>query len=130
MKINSLSNSKIRGTNFVYEKIKLFDFYKLRWIEGANINPRQCPESDLFTVDIIFHYETDKQECYLIMFRFLEVRQLVFPSFSPYAFVSEIELEDVSCDQLEGISFQMLDRGQSDFLVQCKSIEIISCETC
>lgn len=125
MKISSLEHGKIPGREKCNGYISEFSFYKITRVLTIHIDP--CNLDDLHSLKIGFLYESGTEGSFLLKFRFTGIRQLVFPAFCPHAFVSEIEVEDLSQDQIEGVSFQMKDFGQSDFIVLCKNLELIEC---
>jgi hypothetical protein len=63
-----------------------------------------------------------------ITLRFGGVRHLTLPEFLPACYVSEIEVEDVSSDQLEGAHYRLKSHGSNRLEVLSRTIEIVACE--
>jgi hypothetical protein len=55
---------------------------------------------------------------------FGEVSSATLPTFAPRAYVSELEIEYLGQDQLEGIMYRIKDYGESRLEIYCKSIAI------
>jgi hypothetical protein len=53
-----------------------------------------------------------------------DVHRATLPSVEPNVFMSEVEIEDLSKDQWEGVSWRVRDFGESGFLVECRKVEI------
>ncbi len=123
MKIRTLPDKRISRTESVQDIILNFDFYRINRVLSAKL--LRAESEALHSIEIEFCYDV----CFAVVFRFVGIRQLILPSFCPYAFMSEIEVEDLSLDQLEGINFQFKDCGQSDLCVRCKYIELIAINT-
>jgi len=59
-----------------------------------------------------------------IVLRCSDVRQLKLPSLGPRFFVSEIEIEDLSGDQIEAVRYRVKDFGESSLEVLCGGVEV------
>jgi hypothetical protein len=69
----------------------------------------------------------DGSRLYQLTLRFEGVRQLKLPAIIDHGlWLSELEVEDVAQDQLEGVSFRVENHGTQEFLVLCRGIEVAS----
>jgi len=127
MRSHSLRELSIEGGESILEKLPRFDFYDIKrvtrftWSRDPSVDP-QKPISDL---DMAVEY-TDPvdQSLTSIRLRCSCVRLLRLPELGGDFFVNEIEIEDISHDQIEDVRYRVKDFGESGFEILCKAIEI------
>ncbi len=127
MRSHFLTDLPIHGKQQVLPALPDFDFYNLRAVTSFNWSSK--PETTSrpiivdFMLDAIYQNPNDGSASG-IRLCCSDVKQLRMPdlgtSFSP----TEIEIEDLSSDQLEGIRYRLKDFGATQFEVLCGTIEI------
>lgn len=84
-------------------------------------------ETDAITADftLIAVYEDPQRDPISgVRVRCSGVKQLRLPELGTSFFLAEVEIEDLSRHQLEGIRFKLKDFGESQFEVLCGGIEL------
>ena len=76
------------------------------------------------SVDVVVDFTHLHSNGTLLRMSFRGTRQCVLPTLEPTFFVSEVELEDVSAAQLEGIRVHVRDHGSSGFQVWCREVRV------
>ena len=126
-----LADLNITNKQLALSQIPDFDFVNLsrvielqmRWNYGDADSPRM-------TCDMIAEYRPEHSaNAWRVAIRFDGVRQLRLDEMHHHGyFLTELEIKDVSMDQLEGIRFNVADYCMSAFLLRCESIAIVSCD--
>ena len=101
-----------------------FSFHHLKCIESLLLS---STHKDSHTAEIVFHYSGSTEADHLVSFRFNGIRRLQLPDFTPKGFVSEIEIEDASSAQMEGIRFHLRAYGTNDFEIFARDMELSAC---
>ena len=121
-----LKDTEITGRDVALANIPEFDFYQLRRVLKLVV-AWEHRESQPLSLVLTAQYEDEQDFC--VSIRFLGIRQLRLPEMHDHGWwLSELEIEDLSSDQLEGIGYKALDHGDTSFCILCREIEIISCE--
>ena len=117
MRSHFLSKLPITGKERVLEKIPNFDFYNLDHIEQINLKR----VDDGFDLELKALY---KGESALIGLRFVNVQLIKFPEMQPSFYLSELEIEDMSGSQIEGVKYRANNYGMTQFEVLSRDMEI------
>jgi hypothetical protein len=127
MRSHLLKDLSIRGKQPVLEKLPDFDFYNLREVTSFNWSSEPDTISKFttacLTLDAAYH-NSERDPVFGIRLRCSDLRQLRMPELGTSFFLAEIEVEDLSGDQLEGIKYKLKDMGDSRLEVLCGNIEI------
>jgi hypothetical protein len=81
-----------------------------------------------FTLIAVYH-DSDRDSISTVRVRCSDVKQLKLPELGAAFFLTEIELEDISIHQLEGVRYRLKDFGESQFEVLCGKIELTFCDS-
>jgi hypothetical protein len=124
-----LRDLSIQGAHLVAREVPDFDFYNLR--EVVSIDWRLDPDQDSGCIRaqlvMAFAYESGGVSLRIAL-RFAGVRRLRLPEMNPSLPLAEVEIEDITSHQLEGVAYRFSDYGQRELEVLCESIEILKCE--
>jgi hypothetical protein len=123
-----LNELSIKGKEATLNRLPEFDFYKLfeittfKWSAFADeITGRVCPE---LILTALYGENADAVKA-IVVLRCSDVTRVVFPplghSFAP----AELEVEDLSGDQLEGIRYRLYDFYDKSFEVLCNDLEVL-----
>ena len=127
MRSHFLRDLSINGKESVLETLPDFDFYNLREVMSFNWSSEPNTISGFttacLTLDAAYHNSTS-DSVLGIRLRCSDLKQLRMPDLAPSFFLAEIEIEDLSGDQLEGIKYKLKDFGEGRFEVLCGNIEI------
>lgn len=107
-----LRDLAIAGREAVLKVYPNFDFYDLREVEHLEF--RRDPELAGSLVELtLFHRKSTPNGRADVVLCFKGVRKLVLPEIAPRFFLTELEIEDLSRDQLEGIRYRAFDNLDS-----------------
>lgn len=127
MRSHLLRDLSIQGKEAILQKLPEFDFYNLRrvtsfsWSGEADISSQ--PAALDFTFIAVYH-DPHRRSVSGVRTRCSGVKRLRLPELGASFVLTEIEVEDVSTHQLEGVRFSLKDFGGSDFEVLCGNIEL------
>ena len=103
-----------------------FDFYRFRKVNRLAVEGHE----DISSADLILTAEYVDEapgKKAVVTVRFGGARLIRLPEMSPLFCLSELEIEDVSDDQLEGVAYRTKDYGSGEFEVLSRQLEIIEC---
>jgi len=125
MRSHFLKDLSIHGKEPVLAAMPDFDFYNLRAVISFNWSSEPGTISEFtsacLTLDVAYHSADSVSG---IRLRCSNLKQLRLPDLGTSFFLAEVEIEDLSGDQLEGIKYKLKDFGASRFEVLCGNIEI------
>ena len=103
-----------------------FNLYNLNLVLSFNVRQEHSIEDvPTYEIGLVMLYEFERFE-YEIGLKFTGVRRFKIPEVNGAFYLSEIELENVSADQLEGISFRFKDYGGSGFEVLSRGFSVLA----
>ena len=109
------------------ETLPDFDFYNLREVMSFHWSSEPDTISGFttacLTLDAAYH-KSERDSGLGIRLRCSDLKQLRMPELGTSFLLAEIEIEDLSRDQLEGIKYKLKDFGEGRFEVLCGNIEI------
>jgi hypothetical protein len=114
----------IAGKEEVLRAVPDLDLYGLRQVVGIRlrrVNPFE-PGSAEYNLEVEAEYEDAAGG--VVVLGFSEVRVVSLPELRPSFFFGELEVEDISSHQLEGVHYRVRDFGMSKFEVVCKAVSI------
>src|SRR5579863_1697407 len=105
MRSHFLRDLSIQGSKAVLRALPDFDFYNLRRVTSLNWSTiKLAPERRCAEFNLIASYEDSEHSVSLsVRVRCLDVKQLKLPEMGAEFFLAEIEIEDLSRDQMEGV---------------------------
>ena len=104
-----------------------FNFYNLNYVLSFSVRQEYEGESvSTYEIILAMLYKLDRFE-YDVGLKFVGVRYFKVPEVNGDFYLSEIELENVSADQLEGVNFRFKDYGGSGFEVLSREFSVLSC---
>lgn len=129
MRMHLLKELTISGQENALRLIPDFDFYKLQQIVRLTWEIRY-DKKEKITADLVMTitYDTSSTDKAEVTLRFAGATRVKFPELLPFLFLSEVEIEDVSDTQLEGVRYTVKNYGSTELEISCKDIEIIDCE--
>lgn len=105
-----------------------FDFYNLNLVLGLSIRREGTGQViDTYTVVLEMLHESGGA-VFEVVLGFAGVRCLIVPEVCGSFYLSEIEIEDVSDDQLEGVKYSLKDYGGTRFEILAQDLSVISCK--
>ena len=105
-----------------------FNFYNLNYVLSFSVRQEYEGESvSTYEIMLAMLYKLDRFECDVGL-KFAGVRYFKVPEVNGDFYLSEIELENVSADQLEGVNFRFKDYGGSGFEVLSREFSVLSCK--
>lgn len=117
-----LRDVTITGGQQVLESCPGFDFYRLSRVLSLSLVPRGG-EGEVYDLTMSAAYE-DGRESYVVTLLFGRLVKATLPELTPTFYVAELEIEDVSRDQMEGIRFRVVDHCMSALDVFCGELSI------
>jgi hypothetical protein len=125
-----LKTIDIAGRDIALCKIPDFDFYALSRIIRVDIKwTGQYPDDQDLSLVMTGVYGQGG-DGYEVSFRFEGIRQLCLPELHDRGlFLSELAIEDVSAEQLEGVRFRVVNHESGEFVLLCAGIEVIACDS-
>jgi hypothetical protein len=127
MRSNFLKDLSIKGKEEILKILPNFDFHYLRdvirlcWETVRNERNGDPPANFVLTA---CYENAPTSGSMKITLRCGGVRQLKLPEIGSAFFFSEIEVEDLSKDQLEGIRYRIKDHGTHEFEILCGDVEL------
>ena len=104
-----------------------FDLYKFSRITTIRVEWDSTSEDEDLVVFLTGEYNSESTKVYEVTFRFGGVRQLLLPELQDRGlWLSELELETVRGQQIEGVGFKLHDYGTEEFTVLCGAVEVVS----
>lgn len=105
-----------------------FDFYSLNLVLGLSVR-RESGGGIIDTYKVVLEmlYES-VHSAFEVVLGFTGVRCLKIPEVCGSFYLSEIEIDDVSSDQLEGVKYSLKDHGGTGFEILAQGVSIISCK--
>ena len=121
MRTHELQNLRIPGRDALLAALPRFDFYGLKQVRALRVLPHQGAP-DRFDLNLEVVYAAGGAR-HIVSLAFGRISRATLPELSPSFHFSELEIEDVSGDQLEGIRYHAVDYG-SRFEVFANDLEI------
>jgi hypothetical protein len=122
MRTHLLRDLDIPGSKSALVHVPDLDFYRLGLVKYFCLTTSELnPNGYDFELSAAYSAET---RSFTVVFRFVDVRLVRLPELGPSFHLSELEIEDLARDQLEGIRYRAKDYGQSQFEVLCKEMAI------
>ena|ERR1700724_708139 len=124
MRTHFLKALPIEGRSAVLEVFPEFDLYNLGRVSCLAIKAGQEPTlADLsLTAD---YRDLTTGAVAEVTLDFSGIRYAKLPELTPVFYFSELEIEDVRSDHLEGIRYRAKDHGSAEFEVLAKEITIL-----
>lgn len=105
-----------------------FDFYNLNLVLGLSLQRENMGHAvDTYRVSLEMLYESE-QSAFEVVLGFTGVRRLAIPDVCGSFYLSEIEMDNVSADQLEGVKYRLKDYGGTGFEVLAREFSVVSCK--
>lgn len=105
-----------------------FDFYNLNLVLGLSVQrENRGGVIDTYKIRLEMLYESEQSE-FEVVLGFTGVRCLKIPEVCGSFYLSEIEIDDVSADQLEGVKYRLKDYGGTGFEILAQGLSVISCK--
>lgn len=105
-----------------------FNLYNLNLVLNFNVRQEHSGENvSTYEIGLIMLYEFERFK-FEVGLKFMGVSRFKVPEVNGAFYLSEIELENVSADQLEGINFRFKDYGGSGFEVLSRGFSVLSCK--
>ncbi|WP_342308082.1 hypothetical protein WLF14_21510 [Pseudomonas fluorescens] len=105
-----------------------FDFYNLNLVLGLSVQRENRGQIiDTYKINLEMLYESG-QSVFEVVLGFTGVRCLKIPEVCGSFYLSEVEIDDVSADQLEGVKYRLKDYGGTGFEVLAQGLSVIRCE--
>ena len=106
-----------------------FDFYNLNLMQGLSLQRESTREAiETYKVSLEMLYASEQSE-FEVVLAFTGVRRLKVPDVCGSFYLSELEMEDVSADQLEGVKYRLKDYGGTGFEVFARGFSVVSCKS-
>jgi hypothetical protein len=127
MRSHFLNELSIDGMQPMMKALPGFDLYNLRritqfiWTAAANDISASGGAELLLTA--IYESPSGSQTAEVVL-RCSGVVQLKLPELGPSFFLAEVEIEEISGHQIEGVRYRVKDFGDSSFEVLCRNIDI------
>ncbi len=112
---------KVGGASAVLARIPDFDLHRIKDLRHFEYSV--SPESGVAELRISAVYRTPSQN-HTIELLFSGVRELVVPTLVPEFAFKELEVEDVSKHGHEGVSFEVIDHYERDFMCRCGKLAV------
>ena len=124
MRSHLLNDLRLPGADAVLRQEADFDLYCLREVTALKweTSPRAEAEVD---PELVLTFRVERVGCGLdaVQMRCIGVRRLTLPEMSPHFWTSEIEIEDLTESQFEGIRYCVKDYG-GVFEVWCRNVAL------
>lgn len=105
-----------------------FDFYNLNLVLGLSLQRENMGRAvDTYRVTLEMLYESE-QSAFEVVLGFTGVRRLAVPDVCGSFYLSEVKVDDVSVDQLEGVKYRLKDYGGTGFEVLSREFSVVSCK--
>ena len=132
MRTHFISELTLPGKALV-SALKDFDFYKLSRVDEVVYRRQPDPtKPESYSLELTARYDDAAKGHFTVTLRFVEVRLLILPEFSPTCYLSQIEIEDVTKNEdderIEGVKYRTRGHGAATFEVQSLDIEVLSCK--
>ena len=101
------------------------DLYCLRQVTALSLDARDYKER-IFDLQMTAVYEGES-ETYAVTLVFEGIQSARLPELTPSFYLNELEIEDVSVDQLEGVRYSVVDYGMVEFKIRCRDVAVKSC---
>lgn len=127
MRSHFLKDLPITSRESIMKILPDFDFYNVRRITQLSWTSEFDEMSGRFDSDLTLTaaYQTSPpRPATNITIRCSNVMRLVLPELGPAFYLGEIEVEDISKDQIEGVRYKLKDFGESQFEILCGNIDI------
>ena len=106
-----------------------FDFYNLNLMQGLSLQRENTGEAiETYKVSLEMLYASEQSE-FEVVLAFTGVRRLKVPDVCGSFYLSELEMEAVSADQLEGVKYRLKDYGGTGFEVLAREFSVVSCKS-
>jgi hypothetical protein len=123
-----LRELSISGKEMALDVLPGFDFHKLRQLRRVIWETSRQEESTATVYLTVSYEDRDVGKSAEVTLKCVGVRQCRLPDLGSRCYLSEIEIEDVSADQWEGIRFRIESHGMNQCELHAKAIEIIECK--
>lgn len=127
MRSHSLTRLRITGQLAVLNVFPDFDFYNIGRVTHLAVEwSADTDDTAALLLVALYVDQTDRGNTKTaeIALHFDGVRQASLPDLSPLLYLSELEIEDLSDDQLEGVRYRAKDFGPTRFEVLSNDIRI------
>ncbi len=120
MTVHQLRKADIEGYDEVLACMPDFDLYRLGRVVRMNFHDAgsNLDESLGVTLEVCAQYIGHSKRG-LVALKLSGVTSVVIPQLTPSLFLGEVEIVDVSRDQLEGVRYRVTDHGMAHFEVLC-----------
>jgi hypothetical protein len=126
MRTHFLKELSIPGKDIATRALPSFDFYCLGEVRHLAIscNPDEATSADLHLTALYNCLNSGRT--FEITIKFTGTRRIKLPEFSPLFYLSELEIEDISKNQMEGIRYQAKCYGNPEFDVLSRDLHIVT----
>jgi hypothetical protein len=125
MRAHRLAELPLDGREHALAVIPDFDLYCLRQVTALSLDARDYKER-IFDLQMTAVYERES-ETYAVTLVFEGIQSARLPELTPSFYLNELEIEDVSVDQLEGVRYSVVDYGMMEFKILCRDVAVKSC---
>jgi hypothetical protein len=101
-----------------------FDLYRLRSVRRLHLFQGSVGSED-YTLEVEAEYGDMREGA--VMLEFGGLKTAIVPPMMPSFSFGELEVDDVSHEQLEGVRFRVKDHGMTSFEVLCRAMAIRWC---
>jgi hypothetical protein len=126
MRTHFLKDIPIEGRETILDSLPDFDFYNLRRVTHLGWTAEDDDSSGRANVyfTLVATYQSLRPGLYAIQLRCSDVKKVKLPELGTAFSLSEVEVEDVSTHQLEGVKFRFRDFGPSHLEILCGGIQL------
>ena len=131
MSTHFLESLPIRGREAALRVLPNFDFHDLRQVRRLVLETYTDDVDGTLWTDLLLtaiYIQAVTRKTFEVTVKFGEVRYVKLPELKPLFSLSEVEVEDVSEDQIEGVKYRTKNFGMIEFEVLSKCVEIVECK--
>ena len=122
-----LNRIEFGSKDTLLRQIPDFDLYSYSRITTIRVEWDSGSENRDLVVFLTGEYSSASTNVYEVTFRLGGVRQLRLPEINEQGlWLSELELEEMTGNQMEGVCFKLHDYGSGEFTVLCERVEVVS----
>lgn len=121
MRSHFLTELSIGGKESILTVLPNFDFYNLRRIARFDWTAAGTDTGAQLILTAVYESHPDGLVREVVL-SCSAVRQLRVPELGSSFFLAELEVEDVSGDQMEGVRYKIKDFGESSFEILCGDV--------
>ncbi len=125
MSTHRLRQLGLPGCDEVLALVPEFELYRLGRVVRMNFRDASSglDGPPQVTFEVCAQYVGDTRRG-IVALTLAGVTSVTIPQLTPSFFLGELEIADVSRDQLEGVRYRVADHGMSHFEVLCKAVSI------